>query len=210
MHEMVIIGCGGFGREVADVISAINVQAPTFDLVGFVDDDPSSEDIERIARLGLPHLGTVADALAGPARQYALGIGSGAVRRLLDRRFEAAGWAAPVLVHPHASNGADVDFGPGTILCAGARLTTNIRLGRHVHVNLNSTIGHDTSLLDYVTVNPLVAVSGGVTVGEASTLGTHSAVLQNLAIGHDSFVGGSALVVKDVADNTVVKGVPAR
>ena len=209
MDELVIVGCGGFGREVADVISAINAQAPTFDLVGFVDDDPSSEDIERIARLGLPLLGTVADALAGPARQYALGIGSGTVRRLLDRRFEAAGWAAPVLVHPQSSIGADVDLGPGTIVCAGARLTTNIHLGRHVHVNLNSTIGHDTSLLDYVTVNPLVAVSGSVTVGEASMLGTHSAVLQNLTIGHDSVIGGSALVVKDVKDVVVVKGVPA-
>ena len=210
MHELVIVGCGGFGREVADVISAINAQAPTFDLVGFVDDDPSSEDIERIARLDLPLLGTVAGALAGPARQYALGIGSGPVRRLLDRRFEAAGWAAPVLVHPQASIGADVDLGPGTILCAGARLTTNIHLGRHVHVNLNSTIGHDTSLLDYVTVNPLVAVSGGVTIGEATMLGTHCAVLQNVEIGRDSVVGGSALVIRDVGDKAIVKGVPAR
>ena len=210
MHELVIVGCGGFGREVADVISAINAQAPTSDLVGFVDDDPSSEDIERIARLDLPLLGTVAGALAGPARQYALGIGSGPVRRLLDRRFEAAGWAAPVLVHPQASIGADVDLGPGTILCAGARLTTNIHLGRHVHVNLNSTIGHDTSLLDYVTVNPLVAVSGGVTIGEATMLGTHCAVLQNVEIGRDSVVGGSALVIRDVGDKAIVKGVPAR
>ena len=210
MHELVMVGCGGFGREVADVISAINAQAPTSDLVGFVDDDPSSEDIERIARLDLPLLGTVAGALAGPARQYALGIGSGPVRRLLDRRFEAAGWAAPVLVHPQASIGADVDLGPGTILCAGARLTTNIHLGRHVHVNLNSTIGHDTSLLDYVTVNPLVAVSGGVTIGEATMLGTHCAVLQNVEIGRDSVVGGSALVIRDVGDKAIVKGVPAR
>jgi acetyltransferase-like isoleucine patch superfamily enzyme len=79
-----------------------------------------------------------------------------------------------------------------------------------VHVNLNSTIGHDTTLMDYATVNPLVAISGNVTVGTGSMLGTHSAILQNLMVGSEATIGAGALVVKNVADGTVVKGVPAR
>jgi sugar O-acyltransferase (sialic acid O-acetyltransferase NeuD family) len=210
VNDLVIVGAGGFGREVADVVSAINAEAQTFNLIGFVDDGPSPEDVAQIDRLGIPLVGSVSEVLTRPASGYVLGIGSGATRRLLDRQFQAAGWTATELVHPLASVGANVVLGPGTILCAGVRLTTNIRLGRHVHVNLNSTIGHDTLLLDYVTVNPLVAISGNVTVGEASMLGTHSAVLQNLTIGRDSVVGGGALVVRCVPDCTVVKGVPAR
>lgn len=210
MKELVIVGCGGFGREVADVVCAINLQSPTFDLLGFVDDDPSPEDLDRIAHLGLPLLGSVASQLGGRPRLYALGIGNGAVRRLLDHRFEAAGWTAPVLIHPDATFGAAVSFGSGAIICAGARLTTNIRVGRHVHVNLNSTVGHDSVIDDFATINPLVAVSGNVRIGETATLGTHSAVLQNLSIGSGAFVGGSALVVKNVPPETLVKGVPAR
>jgi len=198
MKELAIVGCGGLGREVADVVAAINATAPTFNLVGFVDDEPSSHDVERIAILSIPLVGTVAEAPAGPPRPYPLAIGNGAVRRHLASRVDAAGCAALVLIHPCASMGADVVLGSAAILFAGVRLTTNIRIGRHVHINLNSTLRHVTVLDDHTTVNPLIAASGGVTVGEASTLGTHSAVLQNLTIGHDTFVGGSAPVVKGV------------
>ena len=89
-------------------------------------------------------------------------------------------------------------------------MTTNVTLGRHVHINLNSTVGHDCVLADYVTVNPLVAVSGSVTVGADSMLGTHSSVLQGLTIGAAAVVGAGACVVQDVAPSTTVKGVPAR
>jgi sugar O-acyltransferase (sialic acid O-acetyltransferase NeuD family) len=129
---------------------------------------------------------------------------------MLDERLSAAGFEAAVLVHPSATVGADVRLGPGTVVCAGARLTTNIQTGRHVHVNLGSTVGHDSTLGDYVTVNPLVAISGSVALGDEVMMGTHSAILQGLTIGARSVAGAGACVVKDVPPDTVVKGVPAR
>ena len=74
----------------------------------------------------------------------------------------------------------------------------------------NATVGHDCTLEDYVTINPLVAISGGVHIGRESMMGTHSAVLQNLSIGAGSTVGAGSCVVKDVLDDVIVKGVPAR
>ena len=210
MRRLIIVGCGGFGREVADVVTAINAVASSFELLGFADDNPSREDLERLERLGAPYLGTCDDVLASPPSEFVIGIGNGTVRRLLDQQFLDAGWVAATLMHPQASIGANVVLGPGTVVCAGARLTTNIRLGRHVHVNLNSTIGHDCNVDDYASINPLVAVSGNVTIGSGAMLGTHSAILQNVTIGPDATVGGAALVVRDVPERTVVKGVPAR
>lgn len=209
MNQLVIIGCGSFGREVADVVTAINAQAPTFELVGFVDHSPSLDDVKRIGSFGISFVGTVRDAIAGPPRLYYLAIGSYAVRRLLALQLYAAGWTAPVLVHPQASVCADVVLGPGTVLCAGVRLSTSMRLGRRVHVNLNSTLGHDHSLLAFATVNRLVAVSGGVQIGEATMLGTHPAVLHNAQTKLDPVVGGSALVTRDIANGCVVKGGPS-
>lgn len=210
MRDLVIVGAGGFGREVADAVDAVNATAPTFRLLGFVDDAPSQEDLERVDRLGSTLLGGVADLEAMHQVEYVIGIGSGRLREAIDTRLSAAGLRPSILVHPSATVGADAYLGAGTVICAGARITTNVSLGRHVHVNLGSTIGHDTDLADYVTVNPLVAVSGNVVIGTQTMLGPHSSILQGLRIGARATVGAAACVVKDVPDDTLVKGVPAR
>ncbi|MCA0180562.1 MAG: acetyltransferase [Actinobacteria bacterium] len=210
MKRIVIVGAGGFGREVEHVIHAINAVAPTWEVMGFVDDTPSGENLQRVEALGHRVLGSVDEVLATEPEHFVLGIGSGHPRRILDARFTEAGWSAATLVHPHTSLGRDVELGPGTIVCAGVRATTNIRTGRHVHLNLNVTVGHDVTLHDYVTVNPLVAISGGVEVAAQTLIGTTSAILQNLSVGARSTVGAGALVTKDVADDVIVKGIPAR
>ncbi len=211
---IVIVGCGGFGREVYDVVDAINA-ADTFDdrwqLLGYVDDSPSDTDVGLIARRGSRVLGGVGWFESGPPdTRFVIGIGAGAVRRAIDARLTEAGFEAAVLVHPAASLGADSRLAAGTVVCAGVRVTTNVTVGRHVHLNLNSTVGHDTTIGDYVTVNPIVAVSGSVTLEDEVLLGTHAAILQGLRIGARSIVGAGACVVRDVPADVTVKGVPAR
>lgn len=207
---IVIVGCGGFGREVHDVIEAMNAERTTYELLGYVDDAPSEENLKLVTARGSGLLGDTRWLSAQSDVSYVIGIGTGSIRRTLDAQMSTAGLEPQTLVHPTASFGHDVQLGAGTIVCAGARLTTHVSLGRHVHINLNSTIGHDCVLDDYVTVNPLAAVSGGVLVGEAAMLGTNSAILQGLAIGAEAIVGGGACVVRDVEGHTTVKGIPAR
>ena len=208
---LVIIGCGGFGREVHDVVDAINELKPTWNLLGYLDDRPEQVNVSRVESRNSKILGGTDWVMTAPPEvRFVIGIGTGKTRRIIDERLRSAGLTAATLVHPAASLGHDVRIGPGSVICAGVRVTTNIRLGRHVHLNINSTVGHDCVLADYVTVNPLVAISGGVTIGTETMLGTHSAILQNLALGERSVVGAGSCVVKGVPDDTVVKGVPAR
>lgn len=205
---LVIVGCSGHGREIHDVVDAINAVALTWDLLGYVDDDPSDRNRDLVLQRGSQVLGGSAwlDQV-DPHISYVLGVGSPVLKAGLDKRF--ADRLSPILVHPHSSQGFDVRFGPGSVIFAGAQLTTNIRLGRHVHVNRCSTIGHDVVIADYATINPLVAVSGNVTIGNRVMLGTHSCILQGLEVGSGSTVGGAALVTKNVPERAVVKGLPA-
>lgn len=210
--DVVVFGIGGHGRECASIVDAAVRAGAPFRLLGFVDDVPGALDLERVERLGSTYLGPLEAYLAEAENrpEVVLGIGSGAVRQRIATRLDALGLRSPVLAHPSSSIGLDVTLAPGAVLFAGARLTTNIALGRHAHVNQNATVGHDSVLGDFASVNPSAAISGNVTLGEAATVGAGAVVLQGLTVGPGAFVGGAACVVKDIGAGVIVKGVPAR
>lgn len=202
-----MIGAGGFGREVLDVIQAKKEGEGGFHFLGFVDDaKPNMELLDRrVARW----LGTV-DAMVSIDAVYAIGIGDPATRRAIDTRLREGSEACPALSHPHSSCGADVELGRGSVVAAGARLTTNIRAGRHLHLNMNATIGHDCVIGDFVTINPCATVSGNVLLGDAVTVGTGANILQGVTVGPGAIVGAGSVVLRDVGEGTTVFGVPAR
>ena len=213
---LVVVGAGGFGREVLDVVDAVNdaADAPVWAIAGAVDDSPTDANLAHLRSRGVAHLGTTAELLgldvASRPTHYVVGIGNPAVRRKVAERLDAAGLVPATLVHPSVTRGYDVEIGPGSVLCAGVRLTTHIRIGRHVHLNLNATVGHDTTIGDYVSANPLASISGDCVIEDEALIGVAGVILNGLRVGRGSVVGGSACVVKDVPPGVVVKGVPAR
>lgn len=210
---LVIIGAGGFGREVLDIVNDINhrgddSQTECFDFLGFIDD--GEPDTDRLSRIHARYLGPSAELNGLPdGCKYSIGIGSGAVRRKLDEVATTAGLEPATLIHGTATFGSDVRISPGAVICAHVSVTTNVSIGRHAHININSTIGHDAVLADFSTVNPLCAISGEVTVAEEAMVGTNSAINQGLTIGRGSIIGSGSAVTKSVDEYTVVAGVPA-
>ncbi len=213
---LVVVGAGGFGREVLDVVDAVNAaaDAPVWTVAGVVDDAPTPANLAHLRARGVAHLGTTADLIGGgPASRpthYLVGIGNPAVRRTVAERLDAAGLTPATVVHPSVTFGHDVEVGAGSVLCAGVRITTHIRVGRHVHLNLNVTVGHDTTIGDYVSVNPLASISGDCVLEDQVLVGVAGVVLNGLRVGRGSVVGGSACVVREVPPGVVVKGIPAR
>lgn len=207
MTPLVIIGVGGFGREVTEIIRAINAVAPTWELIGVLDDDPSEQDQAALRVLGHRVIGPVTD-LPSLDTHAVIAIGSPTIRARIDLAHPDAAWA--VLVHPDATIGHDVVIGPGTVIAPGARLSTAIRSGRHVQIDQNATVGHDTVLGDNVRLNPQACVSGGVTVGDRTLVGAAAVVLECRTLGHDVVVGAGSVVTHDVSNASTVKGVPAR
>lgn len=207
--RVVVVGAGGHGREVADVVQALEAVG-THQLLGVVDDAVGAHPL--LQRRGVPLLGPVA-SLAGLVELqagYALGVGSPEARRTLDREATALGCEPISLVHPLASIGSDAHLGPGLLLAAGARLTTDVATGRHVHLNVNASVSHDCELGDHVILNPGAIVTGGVTLGDGVMVGAGAVVRQGTTVGEGAVIGAGAVVVDDVEAGTTVVGVPAR
>jgi len=210
---LVVIGAGGFGRETIDVLEAMNLAGPSpvYELLGVVDAKPSELNLTRLADRGVAYLGRDVEWLeSGHRAHYLIAIGSPQVRAHVDSAWRDAGLTPATAVHPTATLGSRVRIGEGSVVCAGVQVSTNVTLGRHVHLNPSATIGHDTVLGDFVSVNPAAVVSGDVLVGEAVLVGAGAVILQGLTVGGDSVIGASACVTSDVAMSTTVKGVPAR
>lgn len=132
-RDLIIIGCGGFGREVVGIVDAVNdlnPGAPEWNLIGFMDDNPSEVNRARVARLEIPLLGAfVTDHARIPQGcQVIVGIGDARVREPYSRLVAESRATMASLIHPTAVLGCDVEIGRGTVVAAGVQITTNIRI----------------------------------------------------------------------------------
>ncbi|OBW58440.1 transferase [Solibacillus silvestris] len=206
MKDIVIIGAGGFGRELAWLIEDINKQSSEWNIVGFVDD---SEEIQNKVINGYKVVGNI-EWLQNQQLNVVCAIGDPILKKKIVEKLQDSKNTYPVLIHPSVIYSRQVTFGEGSIICAANIITTNIKIGKHVIVNLDCTIGHDAKLGDYTTVLPSVNISGFVEAGQCVSIGTGSAVIQGVKIGENSIIGAGAVVVKDIPENCTAVGAPAK
>lgn len=204
MSGLVIVGTGGFAREAHEALEARG-EAARF--LGFLDDAPNAPRQVHDA----PVLGSTAWATNHREVDVVVAIGKPAVRRRVVQRLVEQGVTRfGRIIDPRANIGRRVSVGEGSIVLAGASVTTDARIGRHVVVNPLATIAHDCTLDDFVLVAPGAKVSGNVRVATGADLGTNATILQGLTIGAWSIVGAGATVLQDVPPDTTVVGVPAK
>ena len=206
-----IIGAGGFGREVFSIIEALESSGTVPHPTGFIDDSPSAADLDRVDALGSRVMGCVDDLVRRTEPFSAVvAIGSATARETVAGRLSHSPVTFPVLVHPDTTIGHGVRFAEGVVVAAGSRLSTNIEVGIHVHIDQNAVVGHDCNLGDFSRLNPHACVSGGVRIGRGALVGANATVLQGLDVGDDAIVGAGAVVTRPVPSTVTVKGVPAR
>jgi sugar O-acyltransferase (sialic acid O-acetyltransferase NeuD family) len=205
--DLVILGAGGMGQEVADLVEAAVADGAPWRLIGFIDDDSSLHGREV---LGLSVLGDH-HWLSDHRAAVAMGVGAPAARRRAWTAAQSAGAVnAPALVHPTAYLGLGVEVGSGTVVGAHATLTADVVVGRFAIVNVGATVSHNARLGDFATVAPGAHLAGNVDLGEGADVGIGASVTQGNSIGDWAIVGAGAVVIGDVTANTTVVGCPAR
>lgn len=209
MKKLYIVGAGGFGREVAWLVERINRQSPTWELAGFIDDDPQKIGTKQD---NYPVIGDCEYlALQSEECWLVCAIGSPGVRKVITERLERFPHVKfATLIDPSVLMSERIQIGEGSIVCAGSILTVDIKLGRHSIVNLDCTVGHDVEFGDYLTVYPSVNVSGGVYGGDCVEIGTGSQIRQGLRIVPNVVMGAGAVVVSNITEPGTYVGVPVR
>lgn len=208
--DLVIAGAGGFARETAAGVDAVNADRPTWRLLGFLDDDAALHGTERAGRRilgGLDRATDMADAAllvcVGNPRDFA-------VRERVVRRLGLPPSRYATLIHPSVSLGYDCSIGAGSVILAQCVLTTGVRIGAHVTVMPQVVITHDDVVGDYATVASGVRLGGGSVVGAGAYLGAGALVRESVHIGERSLVGMGSVVLHDIPPDQVWAGNPAR
>ena len=200
-EKLLIIGASGHGKVVADIAIKMN----KWQNIAFLDDDKSIK-----ISMGLEVVGKTADAFTyKDDYDIFVGIGNNAIREKIQRKLEESGISIPLLVHPNAIIGEQVNLGSGTVVMAGVAINSCTTIGKGCIINTGATIDHDNLIEDYVHISPGVNLAGTVKIGKGSWLGIGSVVSNNVRITGDCRIGAGAVVVKDIAEPGTYVGVPA-
>ena len=206
MKKLVIVGAGGLGREVAWLIERINEVKPTWDLIGFVDDN---EHLLGNIISGYPVIGASEWLKNNNDELHTIcAIGSANTRKKVITKLGNIKFAT--IIDPKVEISKRVKIGHGCIIFPGTILTVDIDISSHVIINNNCTIGHDAIIKDFVTLYPSVNISGNTFIGDSVEMGTGSQIIQGIKIGQGAIVGAGAVVVRELPDECTAVGCPAK
>lgn len=209
---MYIYAAGGFAREVAWLAETVEAECAGQKVLGFVDD--SKDRVGQVIN-GYKVFSFEEVLLREEKPQFSVAIGSPSARQKVSERILSHGGELVTLIHPRVERSRWLDVGAGTVICAGSILTTNIKLGVGVQINLDCTVGHDVLMDDYATLAPGAHISGFVHLGKRVYVGTGAVIIngnadQPLIIGDDAVIGAGAVVSKSLQGGMTYVGIPAR
>lgn len=201
----IIVGAGGFGKEIAFLLQSF----PEYELIGFVDDEPN---IQGDKVVGKPVLGNI-ESLMNIDKKTAVFMGI-ALPDIKEKIYQAlkgnTNLTFPNLIAPSALIGINIQLGIGNILMPYTSYTADIVLGNFNMINISSTIGHDAKIGDYNSIFPNVNLSGKVVLGNKNQIGVGTKIIQNITIGNGNIIGAGSVVIRDIKSHTKNVGVPAR
>lgn len=210
MRELLLIGAGGLAREAAEAVRAVNAVSATWNLLGFLDDDPAKHGRTFGPTSVLDETEAIdqypdASALLCPVRPD-----NYLSRRFLADRLQLDDERYATIVHPSATVGSTCEIGLGSLLLAHVDLTADVVVGRHVVMMPQVVLSHDSRVDDWATLASGVRLGGSCRVEQGAYLGAGSCLREGVVIGERAMVGMGSVVTRDVPAGRLWFGVPAR
>ena len=208
MEKIVLIGASDHCRYTIDIIE----QEGKYEIAGILDKNlPIGENFGGYEILG--YLDDLEYILSNSnVKGGVIAIGDNFTRRTVRREIStiATDFSFVNVIHPSVVLGKDVELGEGCVLMAGVIVNNNCKIGNHCFLATKSSLDHDSSIGDFSSMSPGVTTGGRVRIGRCSAIGIGASILHYISVGDYCVIGGNSLVNKDVEDNMLAFGIPAK
>lgn len=207
LERLIIVGGGGFGRELICWAADSADAGRTPCLAGIIDDDP---DALAGYDYQVAHLGSIEDFQPRRDDLLVLALGTPSTKRRIASKLAERGGRFGSLIHPTAIVAPTAKLGEGVILCPRSLVSADVALGRLVIVNVMSSIGHDARVGAYTTLSSHIDVTGFASIGDGVLLGTGAKILPKVKVGDGATIGAGAIVYRSVAPGATAYAAPAK
>lgn len=212
MKNLIIYGAGGFGREVAALIKRINTINPSWNLLGFIDDNQQLYPIGCKNEYG-SILGDVSflNKYNQPIHVI-LALGKPNALKAVHNKICNPFVSFPNIIGPEAKILDEDNFsmGQGNIICSYATMSCNVKLGDFNIFNNRCSVGHDAQIGNFNTFMTATRISGDTLIGEKNFFGVGSILLQGMKVGNNTTIAAGAVVMRNTKDNALYIGNPAK
>lgn len=200
MRSVIIIGAGGHGKVIADIIQRSGDR-----IIGFLDDNMKAGD----SFIGVPILGDTEKYEEYNNAEFVIAVGNAAIREKISEKLSDVRWYTAI--HPFAVvSNIDIEIGEGTVVMANAVINSGSRIGKHCIINSGAVVEHDNVIEDFVHVSVGAKLAGTVHIGKSTWVGIGATVSNNIDICSGCTIGAGAVVVNNVNEAGTYVGVPAR
>lgn len=206
MRQLIIIGAGGFGRELYEMLWDV-FSPETYQVKGFLSADPVD-----LRGWGIPHdvIGDPDGYVPESDDRFLLAIGQMDVRKRLVEQLEGCGGRFESFIHPTARIAKTAKVANGAVIYPNAVVSNQSELSGHVHLNYFASVGHDCRLGRYCLLAPYATLNGNVRLDDEVYLSTHGTVAPGCRLGRRSKLSANSACMRDAPENTLVFGVPGR
>ena len=207
MKDLYLVGAGGCGREVLNMIQDMHAQyRPRWNIKGFLDD---TDDPLKGKECDYGVVGTISDYMPAPNDVLLMCIASPQAKQKLVPMLKERGAIFDSFVSPYIYQGRHNHIGEGAIIYSGFSMSVNVNIGNFVTM-LNASLGHDVTVGDFCTVSGNCGLMGHVELGKGVFLGDSVRVAPHIKIGDNACAHIGSIVVRDVKAGATVFGNPAR
>lgn len=206
LERLLLFGAGGHAKSVISAIKAANSHS----IAVLVEDAPGKAGAEVMGHAVISGRDALEKLRSDGIRRAIVAIGENGARARISRLLALTGFDLTTVIHPSAWIAPEVRIGAGSFIHAFAVLGPECRIGQGVIVSAQVVVGHDSHIGDWAHLTPGVRVGGNAVVGQGAFLGMGCAVLPGVNVGANASVGANSVVHRDVPDNAVIAGNPAR